>query len=150
MCPECQIKRAYQANLGSPSSRMTLSPKTLISMDPLALSTSRVRISLIAFERALMSIAHIPRTIVGFGISFPKYRSDVWDPVGDGVEDLARMELERGECLSPMCNKETREGLSQCIGTTRPASAVVRPCQVGPSCKHALIIVVEMTDTRPV
>jgi hypothetical protein len=34
------------------------------------------------------------------------------------VEDLARMELERGECLSPVCNKETREGLSQCIDTT--------------------------------
>lgn len=49
-------------------------------------------------------------------MSFPKYRSDVCDPVGDGVEDLARMELERGECLSPVCNKETREGLSQCIG----------------------------------
>ena len=32
------------------------------------------------------------------------------------MEDLARMELERGECLSPMGNKETREGLSQCIG----------------------------------
>src|SRR6266852_4119454 len=29
--------------------------------------------------------------------------------MGDGVEDLARMELERGECLSPMGNKETRE-----------------------------------------
>jgi hypothetical protein len=33
------------------------------------------------------------------------------------VEDLARIELERGECLSPVCNKETREGLSQCIDT---------------------------------
>lgn len=32
------------------------------------------------------------------------------------MEDLARMELERGEYLSPMFNKETREGLSQCIG----------------------------------
>jgi hypothetical protein len=31
------------------------------------------------------------------------------------VEDLARMELERGECLSPMCNKEARD-LSLCIG----------------------------------
>ena len=70
-------KRAYQADLGSPSSRMTLSPKTLTSTVPLALSTRRVRISLIAFERALTSIAHIPRTIVGFGKSFPKYRSDV-------------------------------------------------------------------------
>ena len=46
-------------------------------MLPLALSTSRVRISLIAFERAFMSIAHIPRTIVGFGVSVPKYKSEV-------------------------------------------------------------------------
>lgn len=34
------------------------------------------------------------------------------------MDDLARMELERGESLSPMGNKVTRdrEGLSQCIG----------------------------------
>ena len=31
------------------------------------------------------------------------------------MEDLARMELERGEYLSVVCNKETRDGLSQCI-----------------------------------
>ena len=36
--------------------------------------------------------------------------------MGEGVEDLARMELERGECLSVVCNKEIRDGLSQCIG----------------------------------
>ena len=35
--------------------------------------------------------------------------------MGEGVEDLARMELERGEYLSVVCNKETRDGLSQCI-----------------------------------
>ena len=58
-------------------------------------------------------------------MSFPKYRSDVCDPVGDGVEDLARMELERGECLSPVCNKETREGLSQCIGDCQTSKASV-------------------------
>ena len=74
---EVRKKRAYQGDLGSPSSRITLSPKTLTSTVPLDLSTRRVRISLIAFERALTSIAHIPRTIVGFWMSFPKYRSDV-------------------------------------------------------------------------
>jgi hypothetical protein len=94
---------------------MTLSPKTLTSIAPLALSTRRVRISLIAFERAFMSIAHIPRTIVGFGVSLPKYKSEACEPVGEGVEDLASMELERGEYLSVVCNKETRDGLSQCI-----------------------------------
>lgn len=35
--------------------------------------------------------------------------------MGEGVEDLARIELERGEYLSVVCNKETRDGLSQCI-----------------------------------
>ena len=29
------------------------------------------------------------------------------------------MELERGECLSPVCNNEKREGLSQCIRSSR-------------------------------
>jgi hypothetical protein len=38
------------------------------------------------------------------------------------VEDLARMELDRGESLSDVCNKEAREGLSQCIGTGRRTS----------------------------
>ena len=61
------------------------------------------------------------------------------------MEDLARMELERGECLSPMCNKETREGLSQCIGTTRPASAVVRPLSGWDLVQARINIVVEMT-----
>ena len=31
------------------------------------------------------------------------------------MEDLARTEPERGECLSVLCNKEKRGGLSQCI-----------------------------------
>ena len=118
LCQDVRKRRAHYEDLGSPSSRMTLSPKTLTSTVPLDLSTRRVRISLIAFERALTSIAHIPRIIVGFGVSFPKYRSDVCDPVGDGVEDLARMELERDECLSPVCNSENREGLSQCISAS--------------------------------
>lgn len=45
-------KRAYQGDLGSPSSKMTLSPIILTSTDPLALSES----DLIAFERALGQI----------------------------------------------------------------------------------------------
>ena len=47
-----QKKRAYQGDLGSPSSKMTLSPIILTSTDPLALSES----DLIAFERALGQI----------------------------------------------------------------------------------------------
>ena len=45
-------KRAYQGDLGSPSSKMTLSPIILTSTDPLALSES----DLIAFERALTGL----------------------------------------------------------------------------------------------
>lgn len=45
------------------------------------------------------------------------------------MEDLARMELERGEYLSPVCNKETRDGLSQCI-TTGSAGGLARPYQL--------------------
>lgn len=52
---------------GEPSSRMTLSPKTLTSIAPRDHSTRRVRISRIGFERALMSMAHIPRVTGGRG-----------------------------------------------------------------------------------
>lgn len=41
---------------------MTLSPNTFISIAPLLLSLIRVKISLIALERALISIAQTPRT----------------------------------------------------------------------------------------
>ena len=50
-----QKKRAYQGDLGSPLSKMTLSPIILTSTDPLALSES----DLIAFERALTGQIHV-------------------------------------------------------------------------------------------
>ena len=46
-----------------PSSIMTLSPKTLTSIAPLARSTILVRTSLIALLRALISMAQTPKTI---------------------------------------------------------------------------------------
>jgi hypothetical protein len=46
------------------------------------------------------------------------------------VEDLARMEPERGEYLSVVCNNEAREGLSQCIDTVQRVPLGVRLSQV--------------------
>lgn len=66
---------------------MTLSPKTLTSIAPLARSTSRVRISRMAFERAFTSIAHTPRMIGGLTGSVAVERSE-WEPFGEGVVDL--------------------------------------------------------------
>ena len=78
-----------------PSSRMTLSPKTLTSMAPLERSTNRVRISRIAFDRALTSMAHIPRMMGGRAWSVVAERSE-WEPLGEGVEDLGA-DAERGD-----------------------------------------------------
>lgn len=75
---------------------MTLSPNTLTSIAGLARSTRRVRISRIALDRALTSIAHIPRIIGGLDGSVAMDRSE-WEPFGEGVEDLVSLDTERGE-----------------------------------------------------
>ena len=56
------------------------------------------------------------------------------------MEDLARMELDRGESLSDVCNREAREGLSQCIGTGRRMST-----ETGDPRGHGIQDPVEMT-----
>ena len=56
-------------------------------MAPLDRSTNLVRISRIAFDRALTSMAQIPRMIGGRTWSVIAERSE-WEPLGDGVEDL--------------------------------------------------------------
>jgi hypothetical protein len=57
----------------------------------------RVKISLIAFERAFTSIAQIPRMMGGRTGSVAVDRSE-WEPLGDGVEDLfVSLEFDRGE-----------------------------------------------------
>ena len=49
------------------------------------------------FERALTSIAHIPRIIGGREGSVAVERSE-WDPFGEGVVDLVvNLEFDRGE-----------------------------------------------------
>ena len=53
----------------APSSRITLSPKTLTSIAPRALSTNLVRISLMGLDLALTSMAHIPKIIGGLAFS---------------------------------------------------------------------------------
>ena len=55
---------------------MTLSPNTFTSIAPFDRSTSRVKISRIAFERALMSMAHMPRMIGGLAWSVIAERSE--------------------------------------------------------------------------
>ena len=76
---------------------MTLSPKIFTSITPRILSAMRVKISRIGFERALTSIAHIPRTI-GLGcvpVIADRFESD---PDGEGESDLfVNTELDRFE-----------------------------------------------------
>jgi hypothetical protein len=81
-----------------PSSRMTLSPNTFSTMAPFERSTILVRISLIARDRALTSIAQMPSITGGRPTSMIE-RSD-WDPLGDGEEVRVTIELERGELRS--------------------------------------------------
>ena len=101
---------------------MTLSPKTLTSMAPLARSTNLVRTSLIALLRALISMAQTPNmTDLGFGtcllstkgsrrevlerlkpLYFESLESRVnarseYEPVEDGEEDLVTKELDRSK-----------------------------------------------------
>lgn len=77
---------------------MTLSPKTLTSMAPRALSTSRVTISRIALDLALTSIAQIPRTTGAFGVSVPVDSEGVLsviEPIDEGDDDRPAAEAER-------------------------------------------------------
>ena len=57
-------------------------------------STMRVTISRIALDRALTSMAHIPRIIGGLLVSAAVERSE-WEPLGDGVSALLTVEGER-------------------------------------------------------
>lgn len=61
VCGGVSAKRG-RGRKGVLSSRMTLSPKTFTSIAPRDQATRRVRISRIGFERALMSMAQMPRT----------------------------------------------------------------------------------------
>lgn len=79
-----------------PSSRITLSPKTFTWMAPWALSTSRVSISRIAFDLALMSIAQIPRMTGERFVSWKSARSSL-EAIEEREEDLVTFELERGD-----------------------------------------------------
>ncbi len=106
-----------------PSSNMTLSPKTLTSMEPRARSTSRIRISRIAFDLAFTSIAHTPKTTgLAFWWASKVAGKSEWDD--DGDEDLVKIELERGDALSgELKNVESRDCLSQCmVGVKRKAA----------------------------
>lgn len=66
---------------------------------PRDLSTKRVRISRIALDRALMSIAQMPRITGGFAESVTAEMSE-WEPLGEGEDDLvevATIDWERGD-----------------------------------------------------
>lgn len=73
---------------------MTLSPNTLTSIAPFDRSTNRVRISRIAFERALISMAQMPRMMGGRVWSVIAERSEC-EPLGDG-EDILGLDADRG------------------------------------------------------
>lgn len=81
---------------GAPSSRITLSPKTLTSMVPLDLSTMRIRISLMARDLALMSIAQTPKT-TGARVCKGPTSWKASDPMEEGDDERVRRELERGD-----------------------------------------------------
>ena len=94
-----------------PSSRMTLSPKTLTSMAPLDRSTNRVRISRIALDRALTSMAHIPSTIGCRERSVTAEISEC-EPLGEGVWDrLVSLDDDLGDVDngSEVLNSDIRE-----------------------------------------
>lgn len=99
---------------------MTLSPKTLTSITPRARSTSRVKISLIAFDRALTSIAQIPSITGGFPFSRGNGKSEPASDTGD--EDLVMTELDLGDGLSGELNKDVSflAGRSQCMAPRPP------------------------------
>lgn len=100
-----------------PSSRMTLSPKTLTSIAFLVLCTSLVRISLIGFDLAFTSIAHIPRIIGGRLRSVVVERSEC-EALGEGVDALVVTEGDRGRDRSGDPKIDAiRDGLllSQCM-----------------------------------
>lgn len=65
---------------------------------PLDLSTKRVRISRIALDRALMSMAQMPRMTGGFAESVSAEMSE-WEPLGEGEDDLevVTIDWERGD-----------------------------------------------------
>ena len=72
-----------------------------------------------AFERALLSMAHIPSIIGGLESSLKK--GSMFELVGEGVEARERsvkIELERGVDRSCWCMSVNREGLSLCIPET--------------------------------
>lgn len=70
----------------APSSRIVLSPKILMSTRSPSISTSLVRISRIALDRALTSIEQMPRT-TGFSPGASGWAVD--DLAGEGIPCLA-------------------------------------------------------------
>lgn len=70
-----------------PSSNITLSPKILTSTAPRVLSTMRVKISRIDFDRAFTSMAQTPKTI-GFTAGAAIVDKLESEPDGDGDIDL--------------------------------------------------------------
>ena len=94
---------------------MTLSPNTLTSIEPLALSTNLVRISRMAFDLALTSIAHTPSTTGSFVLSSVAVTSE-YELVEEGDDERVTIALERGEPFSGELKREDidiRECLSQ-------------------------------------
>jgi len=79
---------------------MTLSPNTSTCMAPRARSTRRVRISRIAFDLALMSMAQMPRITGGLIGSLTLTKSE-WEAIEDRDDDRVRMELERADEARP-------------------------------------------------
>jgi len=111
---------------------MTLSPNTFNSIDPLALSTSLVRISLIALDLAFTSIAQIPSTTGGLGFSRGVARSE-YEPVEEGEEERVNIELDRGDLSGRLKRENGRDCLSQYILDVPPATLMGLLHQIWPS-----------------
>lgn len=87
---------------------------------PRARSTSRVKISLIAFDRALTSMAHIPSMTGGFPFSRGSGKSEPASDTGD--DDLVMTELDLGDGRSGELNSDVSflAGRSQCMASQPP------------------------------
>lgn len=108
-----------------PSSSMTFSPNTLTLITPPARSTRRVKISRMAFDRALTSMAHIPRVIGGRASAVTRGNSEC-ESLDEGVVDLfVSLEWDRGvvEDGSDNLNKDMRVPVqgADCWGTPLPS-----------------------------
>jgi hypothetical protein len=85
----------------------------------------RVKISRIARDRALTSMAQMPRMIGGRPMSMEMERSDC-DPLGDGDDVRVAIELDRGELRSEWSFEEWKSELRRPVRIV--AGGRVRSC----------------------